>query len=83
MKQELTQKTQTLERSVGNLFADFLESKHRLGDFKKLSELTIISIDGEFLRLKAKGFPARVSEILKMSLMPSQELKFFPAVAGG
>jgi hypothetical protein len=73
----------SLERSIGSLFADWLEEKNRVSDFDRLSENVIVSIDGEVARISGKGFPAKVSEIMKMVVKPTQEIKFLPRVAGG
>lgn len=73
---------ETLEKSVGNLFTEFLEKKSALVDFKEWSKKTLISLDGEVLRGE-DGFPAKVMDILKMVIKPDQKLKFLPANAGG
>ena len=87
MKQTYRQEIETevsLDRSVGNLFADFLESKKvPMSDFDSWAERVIISLDGVVLRLKEGGFPAKVSEVIKMIIKPEQEIKFLPAVAAG
>ena len=88
MKQITTEQTElvqevTLDRSVGSLFADKLESKGRIGEFEKLSKRYNVDVNGDYLRLTPTSPPALVSEILKMVVKPDQEVKFFPAVAGG
>ena len=72
-----------LEKSIGNLFEEFLEAKGRTGEFEALSQNVNISVDGEFVRLTPKGFPATVAQVLRTKVLPSQELRFQPAVAGG
>jgi hypothetical protein len=72
-----------LEKSIGNLFEEFLESKGRTAEFETLSQQVNISIDGEFVRLTPKGFPATVAQVLRNKVLPTQELRFHPAVAGG
>lgn len=72
----------SLDRSVGNLFTEFLESKNKLVDFDKYAQITSVSIDGSIVR-GSGGFPAKIKEILKMVVKPSQEVRFLPAVAGG
>ena len=72
-----------LERSIGNLFEEFLASKGRIGEFKALSQQVNISVDGDFVRLTQKGFPATVAQVLRTKVLPSQVLRFQPAVAGG
>ncbi|KKL98551.1 hypothetical protein LCGC14_1823300 [marine sediment metagenome] len=72
-----------VEKSIGNLFEEFLTKKNRLAEFDNWAGRTLVSIDGEILRLSARGFPAKVSQILKLVIKPTQELKFFPALAGG
>jgi hypothetical protein len=72
-----------LERSIGNLFEEFLESKGRIGEFESLSKSVNIVVDGEYVRLTPKGFPATVAQVLRTKVLPSQELRFQPAVAGG
>ena len=90
LKQE--QDTVTLDRSVGNLFEEFLELNGKIaqGDFDhfaKIVNVTVLGVDGEriFLRDEASGFPAKVSQLLKMVIKSAQivGLKFQPAVAGG
>lgn len=88
MKQKLQSQSPLLqevdiEKSIGNLFEEFLTKKNRLAEFDSWSQRTLVSIDGEVLRLSAKGFPAKVSQILKLVIKPTQELKFFPILAGG
>lgn len=87
MKAQLSQHVEQeviLERSVGNLFEEFLSVKYnRLAEFDDWSQRTLVSLDGEVVRLEEKGFPAKVSQILKMVIKPDQELRFLPAVAGG
>ena len=34
------------EKSIGNLFQEFLESKGRIGEFKEASQLVNIVVDG-------------------------------------
>lgn len=71
------------EKSIGNLFQEFLESKGRIGEFKEASQLVNIVVDGEYVRLTPKGFPATVAQVLRTKVLPTQELRFHPAVAGG
>ncbi len=86
------QDTVTLDRSIGNLFEEFLElnSKIAQGDFDRFAKIVNVSVIGEngervFLRDEASGFPAKVSQLLKMVIKSVQiaGLKFHPAVAGG
>ena len=71
------------EKSIGNLFQEFLEAKGRIGEFERLSKSVNISIDGEFVRSTPKGFPATVAQVLRTKVLPTQNLRFHPAVAGG
>jgi len=81
--QQVQEQEVITEKSIGNLFEEFLASKGRIGDFKTSSQLVNISIDGEFVRLTPKSFPATVSQVLRTKVLPTQELRFHPAVAGG
>jgi len=72
-----------LERSIGNLFEEFLTKKNRLAEFEYWSKRTLISIDGEVLRLSTKGFPAKVSQTLKLIIKPTQKIIFRPWIAAG
>ena len=75
-------------KSVGNLFEEFLTEKNALGDFDRLAEnvMVVISNDGgkifEVMR-GVDGFPAKVKDILKMVVSPSQILEFRKRLAGG
>lgn len=80
---ELEQEVEvSLDRSIGNLFENFLESKNRLAEFDNFAQRTLIAIDGEVIRAKS-GFPAKVAEILKLIVKPTQEVRFQPILAGG
>ena len=72
----------SLDRSVGSLFADWLEQKNRVSEFDNYSKIVSVSVDGVFVRM-SKGFPSKVSEIMKMVVRPNQEVRFHPAIAGG
>ena len=77
-----------LERSIGNHFEELLEKKGRLGEFEALSKLYRPEIVGDNnqgvpIRLTPNSFPATVAQVLRMKVLPSQELRFQPAVAGG
>ena len=89
---EQEQNTVSPDRSVGNLFQEFLEVNDKIaqGDFDRFAKIVNISVLGEdgeriFLRDEATGFPARVTQLLKMVIKSAQiaGLKFHPAVAGG
>lgn len=88
---EQEQNTVSPDRSVGNLFQEFLEvnSKIAQGDFDRFSNIVNVSVigeDGERVFLRAdSGFPAKVSQLLKMVIKSAQinGLKFHPFVAGG
>ena len=68
---------------MGIAFQEFLESKNiDLAEFDKWSQMSLISLDGKVLSGKG-GFPAKVKEVLGMVVKPDQELRFFPANAGG
>ncbi len=71
-----------LERSIGNLFEEFLTSKNRLAEFDNFAQRTLIAIDGEVVR-STSGFPAKIAEILKLIVKPTQEVRFQPILAGG
>jgi hypothetical protein len=77
----------TLDRSVGNLFEEFLSSKNRLAEFDNWSQRTLVSIDGAVVDINGttggKGFPAKVFQILKLVVKPTQEIRFQPILAGG
>ena len=83
------QETVTLERSVGNLFEEFLELNGRLADFDKLSKIVTVVVDGDFIRvnldgtLNPKGFVAKVSQVLKSVIKPTQSVVFQPITASG
>ena len=89
LKQE--QDTVSPDRSVGNLFQEFLEINDKIaqGDFDRFAEIVNVSVlgaDGERVFLRAEsGFPAKVSQLLKMVIKSAQlnGLKFHPFVAGG
>ena len=72
-----------VEKSVGNLFEEFLSNKNRLAEFDNWAGRTLVVVDGEIQRLSAKGLPAKVSQILKLVIKPTQSLKFLPILAGG
>ncbi len=72
-----------LEKSIGNLFEEFLIKKNRLAEFGYQSKRTLIAIDGEVLRLGVGGFPAKVSQVLKLVIKPTQEIRFHPWIAAG
>ena len=77
-----------LERSIGNHFEELLEKKGRLEEFEALSKIYQPEIVGENnigepIRLTPKSFPATVAQVLRMKVLPTQELRFQPAVAGG
>ena len=73
----------SLDRSIGNLFTEFLESKNRLAEFDNFSKRTLVVLDGEVLRSTSHGFPAKVFEVLKLIVKPTQEIRFQPILAGG
>lgn len=77
----------TLDRSVGTLFADRLESKNRLAEFDKLAKSTLVTIDGSVVDrngvVGGKGLTARVIDVLKLVVKPTQEIGFQPILAGG
>jgi len=77
-----------LERSIGNHFEELLEKKGRLEEFEALSKIYQPEIVGENnigepIRLTPKSFPATVAQVLRTKVLPTQELRFQPAVAGG
>jgi hypothetical protein len=85
------QDTVSLDRSIGNLFEEFLElnGKTAQGDFDQYAEIVMVSVLGEdgervFLR-ELGGFPSSVQQILKMVIKAKDlvGLKFHPKVAGG
>jgi len=86
MKQQFKNKLEqevSLDRSVGNLFTEFLESKNRLAEFDNWANRTLVIVDGEALRGITHNFPAKVAEILKLVIKPTQEVRFQPILAGG
>jgi hypothetical protein len=88
MEQIQVQQEVITERSIGNLFQELLESKGRIGEFESLSKLYRPEIVGENnvgepIRLTPNSFPATVAQVLRTKVLPSQELRFQPAVAGG
>lgn len=73
-----------VEKSIGNLFEEFLTKKNRLAEFDSWSKRTQVLIDGKTVRTNGdKGLPKYVSQILKMIIKPTQVLKFQPIIAGG
>ncbi|RLD63433.1 MAG: hypothetical protein DRI84_09670 [Bacteroidetes bacterium] len=88
MEQIQVQQEVITERSIGNLFQELLEKKGRLEEFESLSKLYRPEIVGENnvgepIRLTPNSFPATVAQVLRTKVLPSQELRFQPAVAGG
>lgn len=79
---QLEQEQVSLDKSIGSLFADWLEQKNRVSEFDRLAQIVYVSIDGECVRM-SKGYPAMVSQIMKLIVRPDQEVRFQPAVAGG
>ena len=74
----------SLDRSIGNLFEEFLKERGQpMEAFGEHAENVLISLDGEVLRTHVGGFPAKVSQILKMVIRPDQKVEFLPAVASG
>ena len=70
------------ETTIGVIFTEFLKNRNRLDEFDKLSENCRVDIDGVGI-LNGKGFHAKVSEIIRDSVKPTQEVKILPRVAGG
>lgn len=86
MKQIVQQPEQqevSLERSIGNLFEEFLDGKNRLAEFDNFSKRTLVIVDDVVIRSPTSGFPAKVMEILKLVIKPTQEVRFQPILAGG
>lgn len=87
LKQEFDLEQVSSERSIGNLFAEFLESKKLSHKFESLKDSVLVSLDGEILHsvVDGKTTHLRLSnpEVLKMVVQPDQEVRFIPAVAGG
>ena len=88
MEQIQVQQEVITEKSIGNLFQELLEKKGRMGEFEILSKLYKPEIVGKNgvgdpIRLTPNSFPATVAQVLRMKVLPSQELRFQPAVAGG
>ena len=83
---------ESAERSIGNLFAEFLEEKGNLkgknflADFDKLQDQYTVAIVqnnvAEFVR-NSKGFPASVREVLRKVVDTSVKVVFRLRVAGG
>ena len=88
---EQEQDTVSPDRSIGNLFEEFLEINGKIaqGDFDQFAENVMVSVIDEnddriFLR-SSSGFPATVKQMLK-TVIKSKDLvglKFHPRVAGG
>jgi len=77
-----------IEKSIGNIFEELLVKKGRIGEFEALSKLWRPEIVGEGnvgvpIRLTPNSFPATVAQVLRMKVLPTQVLRFHPAVAGG
>lgn len=75
-----------LDRTIGNLFLEYLEDHNKPTD-KKSFELFIEQaqpvIDGSFILNEKRSGMARVVDVLKMVVKPSQEVTFQPVMAGG
>ena len=88
MEQIQVQQEVITEKSIGNLFQELLEKKGRMGEFEILSQLYKPEIVGKNgvgdpIRLTPKSFPATVAQVLRTKVLPTQNLRFHPAVAGG
>jgi len=72
-------------RFLGDLFAEFLESKGRRDEFDKLKNLIMVSVDGEILHkvVGGKKVILGLADALLTKILPSQKVKFLPKVAGG
>ena len=81
------------EVSIGNAFSEYLilkgekKGKNFLPDFDKLSRITLVSIDKKPVDrngvIGGNSHPAKVSEILRLRVKPTQEVTFLPWLAGG
>ena len=86
---EQQQEAVSLNRSIDNLFTELLEEKNRLAEFDILSKTWTAIIDGEYIRvdtegkLHPKGFVAKISQILKIVVKPTQNIVFRPILSGG
>lgn len=74
--------TVSSETTIGVIFTEFLKNRNRLDEFDKMSEKCRVGIDGVSV-LNEKGFHAKVSEILRTTVKPTQKVGIFPYVAGG
>ena len=87
LKQEFDLEQVSPERSIGNLFAEFLEDKKLSHKFESLKDSVIVSLNGEQLHNVVDGKITRLSlsnpEVLKMVVQPDQEVRFIIPVAGG
>ena len=77
----------SLDRSIGTLFADKLEEKNLLAEFDRESNRTLVIIDGSVVdkngNVGGTALTARVADILKLIVKPTQEVSFQPILAGG
>lgn len=77
-----------LEKSIGNLFEEYLTKKNRLAEFDNLAENVMVTISNDGGRIfevvrGTGGFPAKVKDILAMVIKPTQEIIFRKRIAGG
>lgn len=72
------------ETTIGAIFSDFLLKERKdLSKFDKHAKSAIISIDAVMVPAIGRVGHARISEILRMTVKPTQVVGILPAVAGG
>ncbi len=72
-------------RYLGDMFAEYLETKGRRDEFDKLKNLIMVSVDGEILHkvVDGKKVILGLADALLTKILPSQKVRFLPKVAGG
>lgn len=92
LQQVQTQKEEAVSVSIGEKYSEFLvlkgekKGKNLLPEFDQLSKITLLTVDGKVLDRNGSyetSFPAKVSEVLDLTVKPTQEVKFYPWIAGG
>lgn len=81
------------EISIGNAFSEYLISKGEkkgknfLPDFARLSRTALVMVDNKPVDrngvIGGNSHPAKVSEVLRLRVNPTQEVRFQPILAGG
>ncbi len=76
----------TLERSIGNVFEEWLVEHNKPTDaksFAEYSEKALVVIDGSTILNSSGRGMARVVDMLRLVVKPTQVIDFQPILAGG